>query len=71
MNWDQIKGNWTEFKGEIKERWGRLTDDDLDVISGQKDQLIGQLQKRYGIEKEEAEREVEEYLTGARTYQRP
>jgi uncharacterized protein YjbJ (UPF0337 family) len=70
MNWEQIKGNWSEFKGEIKERWGRLTDDDLDVIEGRRDQLVGQLQKRYGIAKEEAEQEVEEYLTGSRTYQR-
>jgi uncharacterized protein YjbJ (UPF0337 family) len=70
MNWEQIKGNWSEFKGEIKERWGRLTDDDLDVIEGRRDQLVGQLQKRYGIAKEEAEQEVEEYLSGSRTYQR-
>lgn len=70
MNWDQVKGNWNEFKGEIKERWGRLTDDDLDVIEGKRDQLIGQLQKRYGIEKEEAEKELQEYLNGDRSYQR-
>jgi len=70
MNWEQVKGNWNEFKGEIKERWGRLTDDDLDVIEGRRDQLVGQLQKRYGIAKEEAEQEVEEYLNGSRTYQR-
>lgn len=70
MNWDQVKGNWNELKGEIKERWGRLTDDDLDVIEGKRDQLVGQLQKRYGIEKEEAEKEVEEYLSGDRSYQR-
>lgn len=70
MNWDQVKGNWNELKGEIKERWGRLTDDDLDVIEGKRDQLVGQLQKRYGIEKEEAEKEVEEYLNGDRSYQR-
>jgi uncharacterized protein YjbJ (UPF0337 family) len=70
MNWEQVKGNWSEFKGEIKERWGRLTDDDMDVIEGRRDQLVGQLQKRYGIAKEEAEQEVEEYLNGSRTYQR-
>lgn len=70
MNWDQVKGNWNEFRGEIKERWGRLTDDDLDVIEGKRDQLIGQLQKRYGIEKEEAEKELQEYLNGDRSYQR-
>lgn len=69
MNWDQIKGNWNEFKGEIKERWGKLTDDDLDIIEGRRDQLIGQLQKRYGIAREEAEKEVEQYLNGSREFQ--
>jgi len=59
MNWDQIAGNWTQFRGKVKEKWGELTDDELDQIAGQKDQLVGVLQKRYGYAREQAEREVE------------
>jgi uncharacterized protein YjbJ (UPF0337 family) len=61
MNWDQISGNWKQFKGKVKEKWGKLTDDDLDVIAGKRDQFIGKLQERYGISKEEAEREAENW----------
>jgi uncharacterized protein YjbJ (UPF0337 family) len=68
MNWDQVKGNWKQFKGDVKERWGRLTDDDLTVVSGQRDQLVGRIQERYGIAKDEAERELDEFMAG-RTYQ--
>ena len=58
MNWDQIAGNWKQFKGLVKEKWGKLTDDDLDVIEGKKDQLVGRLQERYGYSKEQAEKEL-------------
>jgi len=61
MNWDQIKGKWTQMKGSAKTRWGKLTDDDLDVIAGQKDQLVGRIQERYGIRKEEAQNQVDEW----------
>jgi uncharacterized protein YjbJ (UPF0337 family) len=61
MNWDQIEGNWRQFKGTIKERWGKLTDDDLDVIRGRRDQFLGKLQELYGITKEEAQRQMEEF----------
>jgi uncharacterized protein YjbJ (UPF0337 family) len=61
MNWDQMKGKWTQMKGSAKTRWGKLTDDDLDVIGGQKDQLIGRIQERYGIQKEEAQNQVDEW----------
>ena len=61
MNWDQIEGNWLQFKGKIKERWGKLTDDDLDIIRGKRDQFLGTLQERYGITKEEAHRQMEEF----------
>ena len=60
MNWDQIKGNWNQSKGELKVRWGRLTDDDLTMIEGERDKLIGRLQELYGISREEAERQVDE-----------
>src|SRR5579862_3646662 len=62
MNKDQIKGNWMQFKGKVKEQWGKLTDDDLDIIEGRSDQLIGKLQERYGIAKQEAERQFKEFL---------
>ena len=63
MNWDQVAGEWKQLKGKVKERWGKLTDDDLEVISGRSDQLVGALQKRYGMAKDAAEAEVNEFLT--------
>jgi uncharacterized protein YjbJ (UPF0337 family) len=61
MNWDRIEGNWKQFKGKAKERWGRLTDDELDIIAGRRDQLLGSLQEQYGIGKDEAEAQVREF----------
>lgn len=61
MNWDQIKGNWKQFTGKAKVQWGKLTDDDWTVIGGKRDQLIGKLQERYGIAREEAERQVSDF----------
>jgi uncharacterized protein YjbJ (UPF0337 family) len=61
MTWDEIKGNWRNYKGRMKEKWGELTDDDWDRIDGRKDQLLGTLQNRYGRTKEVAEREVREF----------
>ncbi len=61
MNWDQIEGKWTQMKGSVKKQWGKLTDDDLDVIAGTRDQFVGKLQERYGIAKEEAERRADEW----------
>ncbi len=66
MNWDQLAGNWTQFTGSMKEKWGKLTDDDLTVVSGKRDQLSGMLQERYGYEKERAEKEIDEFTTGLR-----
>jgi uncharacterized protein YjbJ (UPF0337 family) len=62
MNEDQIKGNWMQFKGKVKEKWGKLTDSDLDVIQGKRDQLVGKPQERYGIAKQEAEKQFKEFL---------
>ena len=62
INEHQLKGNWMQFKGKVKERWGKLTDDDLDIIEGRQEQLIGKLEQRYGIAKEEAERQFREFL---------
>ena len=58
MNWDQVQGKWKQMKGSVKQQWGKLTDDDLEIIDGQKDKLVGRLQERYGITKEEAARQV-------------
>ena len=66
-NWDQIEGNWKQFKGAAREQWGKLTNDDLDVIGGRRDKLIGEIQERYGVAREQAEKEVEEYRTRMRT----
>ena len=60
MNSDQIKGNWKQFVGKAKEKWGRLTDDDWKVVEGKRDQLVGKIQERYGIGREEAERQLRE-----------
>jgi uncharacterized protein YjbJ (UPF0337 family) len=61
MNTDTVKGKWKELKGSVKERWGRLTDNDLDVIDGEHDQLIGKIQQRYGIAREAAQKQVDEW----------
>jgi uncharacterized protein YjbJ (UPF0337 family) len=61
MNEDKLKGKWKEVKGKAKERWGKLTDDDLKLAEGRRDQLAGALQKRYGIAKEQAKAQVEEF----------
>jgi uncharacterized protein YjbJ (UPF0337 family) len=61
MNWDQIQGNWKQFKGKVQQQWGSLTDDDLDRIEGRQEELAGLIQERYGKTKEEAQREVEEW----------
>jgi uncharacterized protein YjbJ (UPF0337 family) len=58
MNWDRIKGNWKQVTGQVKSQWGKLTDDDLDVVAGQRDQLAGKIQERYGIAKDEAEKQL-------------
>ena len=61
INWDQMKGNWTQFKGHVRQQWGKLTDDEIDQIEGQREILIGKLQERYGIAREEAEKQVKTF----------
>ena len=61
MNWDRIEGNWKQFTGRVKEQWGKLTDDDIDVIAGKRDQLVGKIQEQYGITKDEAEKQVDRF----------
>ena len=62
MNWDQTEGKWKQLKGSVKEKWGKLTDDDLTVINGNRDKLVGMVQERYGIAREEAQRRADEWL---------
>lgn len=61
MAWDQIAGNWKQFKGKVKETWGDLTDDEIDQIAGKRDILLGKIQERYGMEKDEAERKLRDF----------
>jgi uncharacterized protein YjbJ (UPF0337 family) len=62
MNWNQVRGQWQQLAGQVKSRWGKLTDDDLQNIAGKKEQFVGKLQEHYGILKEEAERQIDKWL---------
>ena len=62
MNWDEIAGKWKQSSGKIKEKWGKLTDDDLTTINGKREQLVGRIQERYGLAKEAAEDQVDEFV---------
>ncbi len=62
MNWDEIKGKWTQMTGSAKANWGKLTDDDLMEAEGNRDKLIGKIQEKYGVAKEEAEKQVNDWL---------
>ncbi|MEQ8787514.1 MAG: CsbD family protein [Pirellulaceae bacterium] len=63
MNWDQIEGNWKQFKGQVREKWGELSDDDVERINGKRDQLSGILQRKLGLAKEAAEQQIAEFET--------
>jgi uncharacterized protein YjbJ (UPF0337 family) len=66
MDWNRVEGNWKQLKGNIKEQWGKLTDDDLNVINGRRDQLEGKIQERYGYQKDQARREVDDWYNRQR-----
>jgi uncharacterized protein YjbJ (UPF0337 family) len=61
MNWDRVEGQWKQASGKIKEKWGKLTDDDITKINGKRDQLAGKIQERYGIAKDAAEKQIDEF----------
>jgi uncharacterized protein YjbJ (UPF0337 family) len=61
MNWDEVAGNWKQLKGSVRERWGKLTDNDLSILGGRRDQILGQIQVSCGIKPEEAERELKDW----------
>jgi uncharacterized protein YjbJ (UPF0337 family) len=63
MSWDKIEGQWKQVTGKIKEKWGKLTDQDLTVIDGKREQLVGKIQEKYGIAKDEAERQVNDFAS--------
>jgi len=62
MDWDRVEGSWKQFTGKVKEKWGKLTDDDLTTINGRRDQLEGKIQERYGYAKDQVRREVDDWL---------
>jgi len=66
MNWDQMQGKWQQAKGSLRQQWGKLTDNDLEMIAGNRDKLIGVLQERYGIAKEEAQKRADEWANTLR-----
>jgi uncharacterized protein YjbJ (UPF0337 family) len=61
MDWNRVEGSWKQMKGTIKEQWGKLTDDDLDVINGRRNQLEGKIQERYGYQKDRVRQEVDDW----------
>lgn len=63
MNWDQLQGKWKQYKGQARTKWGKLTDNDLDVIEGNRQQLVGKVQEYYGLTKENAEKQVDEFVS--------
>jgi uncharacterized protein YjbJ (UPF0337 family) len=62
MNWDRIEGDWKQFKGKVRQQWGKLTDDDMDVVKGKRTELADRIQQRYGVAREQAEREIDSWL---------
>jgi uncharacterized protein YjbJ (UPF0337 family) len=61
MDWNRVEGNWKQVKGQVKEKWGKLTDDDLDVVAGKRDQLEGKIQERYGIAKDQVQKDIDDW----------
>lgn len=61
MNWEQIEGKWSQYKGKAQQKWGKLTDDDLDVVKGNQKELSGRIQELYGISKDEADKQTSDF----------
>jgi uncharacterized protein YjbJ (UPF0337 family) len=62
MNWDRLEGNWKQMKGKVQQQWGKLTNDDLNLVESKRTELVGRIQERYGIQRDEAERQVDSWL---------
>jgi len=71
MNWDQIEGKWKQAAGTVRQKWGKLTDDDVQVIAGSRDKLLGKIQERYGVTKEEAEKEINNWIASEPLQEKP
>ena len=71
MNWDRIEGNWKQFKGQLKEKWGKFTDDELDIVAGKRDQFLGKLQEKYGMTKDDAQRQLLEFERNCKDVSQP
>lgn len=71
MNWDTIEGKWDQFKGHLKSTFGKLTDDDLQNLSGKRDRVVGKVQERYGMQKDEAERRLDAWIDGLGRDEKP
>ena len=71
MNWDIIEGKWDQFKGQLKSSFAKLTDDDLKNLSGKRERVIGKVQERYGVRKDEAERRIDAWIDGLGPDQKP
>ena len=63
MNWDIVEGKWTQFKGDVKKQWGKLTDDELDVIAGNREKLVGKIQESYGVSRDNADKQVNDWCS--------
>jgi uncharacterized protein YjbJ (UPF0337 family) len=63
MNWDIVEGKWTQFKGDVKKQWGKLTDDELDVIAGNREKLVGRIQESYGVSRDNADKQVNDWCS--------
>jgi uncharacterized protein YjbJ (UPF0337 family) len=66
MNWEQVQGKWDQVKGEARQQWGKLTDDDIAQAKGRREELVGRVKERYGVAKEEAERQVDDWMNSLR-----
>jgi len=71
MNWDQIEGQWKDLKGSVREKWAKITDDDHELIAGKKDRFVGKLQERYGLAKDRAEIEIDDYINTMNNDRKP
>jgi len=71
MNWDHVQGKWSELKGQVKTKWAKLTDDDMTLIGGKFDEIVGRLQQRYGHTRDAAEREVDTFIKSVPTQPTP
>ena len=71
MNWDRVEGNWKQIKGKVQQKWGKLTNDDLNLVEGKRTELVGRIQERYGIERNEAEQQIDSWLRNLTRADRP